>query len=52
MQYSEKDLHNQLQYYVRMFDMSKLTEGTSEFPLRVLLREWIDELHDGDDADA
>jgi hypothetical protein len=47
MQYSEKDLHNQLQYYVRMFDMSKLTEGASEFPC--LLREWIDELHDGDD---
>ncbi len=29
VQYSEKDLHNQLQYYARLFDLSKLTEGTS-----------------------
>jgi hypothetical protein len=27
VQYSEKDLHNQLQYYARLFDLSKLTEG-------------------------
>ncbi|ELR17510.1 DNA polymerase (pol2), putative [Acanthamoeba castellanii str. Neff] len=26
IEYSEKDLHNQLQYYARLFDLSKLTE--------------------------